>query len=417
MTSPARGVVGGLAAVALVLAACSGADEPGATGAAPAPTNTAAGRGAPPSGDASLPSVSGVRARLALVAQVSQPTAMAVRRDDDAIYVTEKTGRVRRVPKGQTGAPERADPNPVLDLSSQVSSGSEQGLLGLTFSPDGSKLYVDYTDRAGDTHVVEYAFRDGRADPGSRRELLLVEQPFANHNGGQVSFGPDGKLYIGLGDGGSRNDPDNRAQDLGDLLGKLLRVDPQPSGGRQYAVPSDNPFVGRSGARPEVWMYGLRNPWRFSWDRETGDLWIADVGQNRLEEIDFLAGGAPAGTNFGWSLREGTARVKGDNPPGAVLPIFEYGHDEGCSVTGGYVYRGRRVPSLGGIYVYGDACSGKLWGLVQSGGEQRDQGELPVADDDGVGGSGYSISSFGEDAAGELYLLDLGGGVYRFQPA
>ncbi|MDQ3978156.1 MAG: PQQ-dependent sugar dehydrogenase [Actinomycetota bacterium] len=358
------------------------------------------------------------RARLVEVASVSQPTAMAVRPNDDAIYVTEKTGRVRRIPRGQTANPGAAESSAVLDLSGRVSTGSEQGLLGLTFSPDGSRLYVDYTDRAGDTHVVEYPFREGRADADGARELLFVDQPFANHNGGQILFGPDGKFYISLGDGGSGNDPNNRAQNLGDLLGKILRIDPQASGSSPYTVPPDNPFVGRSGARPEVWMYGLRNPWRFTWDRQTKDLWIADVGQNRREEIDFLPAGSPSGANFGWPLLEGTARLKGSNPPGGILPIFEYGRDDGCSVTGGYVYRGSRVPSLRGIYVYGDACTGTVWGLTQSGGEATGQQELTL---DGLaeatGRSGFSISSFGEDGAGELYLLSLGGGVYRFDPA
>ena len=358
------------------------------------------------------------RAKLVEVAGVTQPTAMAVRANDEAIYVTEKTGRVRRIPRGQTANPAAAESSPVLDLSGQVSSGSEQGILGLTFSPDGSKLYVDYTDRAGDTRLVEYQFRDGRADTGSARELLFVDQPFANHNGGQILFGPDGKLYISLGDGGSGNDPNNRAQNLGDLLGKLLRIDPQPSGSSPYTVPSDNPFVGRSGARPEVWMFGLRNPWRFTWDRQTRDLWIADVGQNRREEIVFLAAGRPAGANFGWPLLEGTARLKGSNPDGAILPIFEYGRTDCCSITGGYVYRGSKVPSLRGVYVYGDACTGKVWGLTQSGGELTGQQELNLEGlDEATGASGFSISSFGEDAAGELYLLSLGGAVYRFDPA
>ncbi|MDQ4098612.1 MAG: PQQ-dependent sugar dehydrogenase [Actinomycetota bacterium] len=359
-----------------------------------------------------------MRARLVRVAGVSRPTAMAVRPDDDGIYVAEKGGRVRLIPRGQTASPGAADGTPVLDLSGQVSNGSEQGLLGLTFSPDGGKLYVNYTDTRGDTQVVEYAFADGRADTGSRRVLLSVDQPFANHNGGEVVFGPDGKLYIGFGDGGSQGDPNNRAQNLGDLLGKLLRIDPTPSGSTPYTVPADNPFVGRSGARPEVWMYGLRNPWRFSWDRATRDLWIADVGANASEEIDFLAAGSPVGANFGWSLLEGTRSVKGDNPPGGILPIFEYDHSGGaCSVTGGYVYRGTRVPTLRGVYVYGDACSGQVWGLTQAGGELTGQAELSLPGLDGSGAGGYTISSFGEDAAGELYLLDLGGGVYRFEAA
>jgi glucose/arabinose dehydrogenase len=414
-------VIAILLSLAVLAAACGNDDDNGgAASAGDATTTTAAGSGGDEASSTTVaasarPDLSRARGRLTAIAEVSQPTAMAVRPNDDGIYVTEKTGRVRLVRRGQTGNPGPVEGTPVLDLSGQVSTSSEQGLLGLTFSPDGSKLYVNYTDRSGDTRVVEYAFRDGRADTGSRRELLFVDQPFANHNGGEVVFGPDGKFYIGLGDGGSANDPRNRAQNLNDLLGKLLRIDPQPSGDRPYTVPPDNPFVGRSGARPEVWMYGLRNPWRFSWDRQTGDLWIGDVGQNRFEEIDFLPGGGPAGTNVGWSLMEGRARLKGDNPPGAVLPIHVYGQDEGCSVIGGYVYRGSRVPSLRGIYVYADACSGTIWGLIEEGGEMADQRELDLDGSDQIGGSGFSISSFGEDAAGELYVLDLAGAVFRVE--
>ena len=413
--------------VLVLLAGCRGDDDGNeqAGRGATTPTSTAGGQG--DDGGAgkgataapSPPDVGKAKAKLVEVAGVTQPTAMAVRQNDDSLYVTEKTGRVRRIPKGQTANPGSADSTPVLDLSGQVTNGSEQGLLGLTFSADGSKLYVDYTDRAGDTRVVEYQFRDGRAATDTARELLFVDQPFANHNGGQILFGPDGKLYISLGDGGSANDPNNRAQNLNDLLGKLLRIDPQPSGGLPYTVPSDNPFVGRSGTRPEIWMYGLRNPWRFTWDRQTRDLWIADVGQNRLEEIDFLPAGSPSGANFGWSLLEGTARLKGTNPEGGILPIFEYGREDGsCSVTGGYVYRGAKVASLRGVYVYGDACSGKVWGLTQAGGEVTGQQELDLAGLDGATStSGFSISSFGEDGTGELYLLSLAGAVYRFEPA
>jgi len=399
-------------ALALVLVAGACSDDAGPQAPGPDATDSTAGDGAAATGGQpeTPPDVDNVSARLVKVADVAVPVAMAVRPGDDSVYVVEKAGRVRRVPRGQTSSPGATEGAPVLDLSGEVSTGSEQGLLGLTFNPDGSKLYVNYTDRAGDTRVVEYAFTDGRADTATRRELLFVDQPFANHNGGQVSFGPDAKLYIGLGDGGSANDPGDRAQNLGDILGKLLRIDPAPSGDRPYTIPPDNPFVGRSGARGEIWMYGLRNPWRFSWDRQTRDLWIGDVGQNAVEEIHFLAGAAPAGTNFGWPLVEGSRRNKGSNPDGAVLPIFEYGHDDGCSVTGGYVYRGSKVASLRGVYVYSDACSGTLWGVVQSGGEEAGQGTLDVG-----GADDLRVASFGEDSAGELYVLNLGGGLYRFE--
>jgi glucose/arabinose dehydrogenase len=351
-----------------------------------------------------------VRLSLARVAALSQPTALATRPGDDSLYVTEKGGRVRRVAGGQGGMPS-LEGDPVLDLSAQVTRGFEQGLLGLVFSPDGSKLYVDYTDRSGDTQVVEYPFADGRADAARRRVVLSVDQPYANHNGGEVTFGPDGKLYVGLGDGGSEYDPDRRGQDLGTLLAKILRVDPQPSGGLGYSVPADNPFVNRAGARPETWVWGLRNPWRFSWDRQSGDVWIADVGQDRWEEIDFLPAGTAAGANLGWSLMDSTHPFHGTNPPGGVLPITEYTHDDGsCSVAGGYVYRGDRIPALRGAYLYGDYCSGKVWALAQSGGRVAGQRQLDL------GRSIGSVLSFGEDAAGELYLL-TGDALFRIQPA
>ena len=408
-----RSVAAALLALALVAGACSDGDVESGGPDTAQPDGGSGGQAEPATTGGQpepRPDVDQVSARLVKVADVAVPVAMAVRPGDDSIYVVEKAGRVRRVPRGQTASPGATEGTPVLDLAGEVSTGGEQGLLGLTFNPDGSKLYVNYTDRAGDTRVVEYAFTDGRADPGSRRELLFVDQPFANHNGGQVSFGPDGKLYVGLGDGGSANDPQDRAQNLGDLLGKLLRIDPAPSGDRPYTIPPDNPFVGRSGARGEIWMYGLRNPWRFSWDRQTRDLWIGDVGQNAVEEVHFLAGAAPGGTNFGWPLVEGSRRNKGSNPDGAVLPIFEYGHDDGCSVTGGYVYRGSKVASMRGVYVYSDACSGTLWGLVQSGGQEAGQGKLDVQ-----GADGLRVGSFGEDGAGELYVLNLSGGLYRFE--
>lgn len=321
---------------------------------------------------------------------------MAVRPGEPGFYVAEKTGRVRRVVDGRA-----VDP-PVLDLSSRVSRGYEQGLLGLAWSPDGRFLYVNYTDTEGDTHVVEY---EGAA--GNGREVLFVDQPYANHNGGHLLFGPDGKLWIGLGDGGSSGDPQGNAQHLGRLLGKLLRIDPRPAGDRPYGIPADNPFVGRSGARPEVWAYGLRNPWRFSFDRATGDLWVADVGQNSWEEINVVRAGSKGGENYGWPLREGSHPFRGgQRPQGAVEPIHEYRLDGGaCAVTGGYVYRGARLASLlGGRYVFADACVGRLQ-VLDNDGRARDLG-VQVA----------QPVSFGEDVDGELYVLSLEGRLFRLDP-
>jgi glucose/arabinose dehydrogenase len=247
-----------------------------------------------------------------------------------------------------------------------------------------------------------------RADPGSERSLLHFEDPFPNHNGGQLAFGPDRRLYIAFGDGGSGGDPLGNGQSLGTLFGKILRIDPRPAGGRPYGVPPDNPFVGRDGARPEIWDYGLRNPWRFSFDAATGDLWIGDVGQNAYEEIDHEPAGE-GGRNYGWNRREGLhAYNGGDRPDGAVDPVIEYSHASGCTVIGGFVYRGRRISGLQGAYLYGDYCAGWVRAARAPGGriaEERDLGlQVP------------SLSSFGADANGELYALSLGGDVYRIAP-
>jgi glucose/arabinose dehydrogenase len=321
-----------------------------------------------------------VKAHLTQVASVDQPLAMAVRGGDGALYLAGKAGRVSAVRGGQV------DPVPVLDFSGQVSGGAEQGLLGLVFSPDGSHLYVNYTDTAGDTHIVEYAMNGGVANPGSRRELFFVHQPFANHNGGNLVFGPDGALWVGLGDGGSGGDPSNNAQNPGTPLGKILRMN---AASGQYSV----------------WAMGLRNPWRYTFDRATGSLWIADVGQSSWEEVDFAPGVQSAGMNFGWSRYEGNHVYNAARAaPGAVPPVYEYSHDGGnCSITGGYVYRGSRIANMNGVYLFADFCVGHVFGLA--GGQVRD-----------LGMSAPNISSFGEDLNGDLYVLSLGGGVYRVDP-
>jgi len=405
-----RGRLGALVVTTIMVAACGNSGGAG-DAAGPQSSITSSTAPAPPLGNPGPaageggPDLSAVDLRLEEIDGLSGPIALTFRPDDDALYVAEKRGQVRRVVRGQGAGEASVDAAAVLDLSDQISTGGEQGLLGLDFSPDGARLYVDYTDTAGDTQVVEYAFRDGRADVASRRVILSVDQPYANHNGGQVVFGPDGLLYVGLGDGGGRNDPNRNGQNLGTLLGKILRIDPTPSDGKTYTVPPDNPFVDRPGAVPETFAWGLRNPWRFSWDRLTGDLWIADVGQDEWEEIDFRPSGSPAGANFGWSLMDSTHPLHGTNPPEGILPILEYTHDGGnCSVTGGYVYRGTRIPALRGAYLYGDYCSGEVWGLVQADGKVVDRQPLDVPS--------HQIYSFGEDASGELYLL-ADDGLYR----
>jgi glucose/arabinose dehydrogenase len=265
---------------------------------------------------------------------------------------------------------------------------------------------VYYTDVDGNVVIARYTTAAGnpdQADPASATTLLHIAHPFANHNGGNLVFGPDGYLYIGIGDGGSQGDPRGNGQNLGVLLGKVLRIDVN---GEPYAVPPDNPFKGQPNARPEIWAYGLRNPWRFSFDRKTGDLYIADVGQDTYEEVDFQPVGSQGGVNYGWSLMEGLHPFKGTYSPDLTLPIAEYSHAEGgCSVTGGYVYRGTQWPQWAGLYFFGDYCSGLIWALGQTqAGWQR---ELVLK-------SSLSISSFGEDQAGEIYVLDhQGGAVYK----
>jgi glucose/arabinose dehydrogenase len=293
-----------------------------------------------------------------------------------------------------------------------------RGLLGLAFAPtfatDG-RFFVDYTDRDGNTVVSEFRAPDPAADraaPGSERVLLRIRQPFPNHNGGALAIGPDGLLWIATGDGGSGGDPLGNGQSLDTLLGKLLRIDPRPASGAPYGIPADNPFVGRKGARAEIWAYGLRNPWRFSFDRVTGDLWIGDVGQSAIEEVDHRQNDAAAGPNFGWNTMEASACFdppKGCQRAGLVLPVAEYGHDRGCAITGGYVYRGATVPGLAGTYLYADYCSGTIWGLDAAAGKPTPRV---------LRESGLTASSFGEDEAGEIYVVDLAGGrLYRIVEA
>ncbi|MFA4964217.1 MAG: PQQ-dependent sugar dehydrogenase [Thermoleophilia bacterium] len=317
--------------------------------------------------------------------------------DSRRLFVVEKTGRIRIVKGGA------ALGRPFLDIAGLVSSEGERGLLSMAFHPRfaaNGRFYIDYTDRDGDTRVVSYrvsASDPDRARPASRRVLLRVAQPYSNHNGGQLQFGPDGRLYVGMGDGGGAGDPQGRAQDPRSRLGKLLRI-----------------TLGTPPLRVGVYAVGLRNPWRFSFDRATGALWIADVGQDAWEEVDYLRPGRPAGANLGWNGFEGrhvydrrtAARLDRSR---LVWPVAEYGHSAGQSITGGYVYRGSAVPALRGFYVFGDFASGRVWAIK---GPRTTPTALPGAD-----GAAGAISSFGEDAAGELYIVDLAGTVFRFAPA
>jgi glucose/arabinose dehydrogenase len=401
-TRPLRLVVP-LVVASLVLQGC--AAERQGIDASPTPAPTTSVSSTPPEPTPpGQPNLARVRIRLVEVATLDEPLAMTVRPGDDGLYVAEKSGAVRVIRDGSV------DPRPVLDLTGQVALGSEQGLLGIAFSPDGEHLYVNLTDTNGDTRIFSFRMRGTRADPSTRREILAVEQPFANHNGGHLAFGPDGYLYIGLGDGGSAGDPHGNAQSLGTLLGKMLRIAPSPTGSRPYEVPPDNPFVGRSGARPEIWAYGLRNPWRYSFDLATGDLWIADVGQSAWEEIDLQPAGSPGGENYGWDRMEGAHPFEGDRPPDAVGPIHEYSQETGgCTVVGGYVYRGSAIPDLVGAYLFADFCLGAIEALRVDGGR--------VAAHRALGPVVPLISSFGQDADGELYAMSLEGPLYRLAPA
>ena len=394
-----------LATAALVMSACSNDQAPiprdaGGQTESPAlsPTPSASPSREPVN-------VEDIRVRLKRIANLEAPLAMAVRRGDSTLYVAEQLGRVTAIREGEVLS------EPVLNISDQVTAGGEQGLLGLAFSPDGRRLYVHYTDVEGDTRVVEYTMKGRRADPSTKRELLFVDQPFSNHNGGQLAFGPDGYLYIALGDGGAGGDPFGNGQSLGTLLGKVLRIDPRPRGSKPYRIPPDNPFVGRENARPEIWAYGLRNPWRFSFDRDRADLWIGDVGQNEREEINFQPARSDGGENYGWNLMEASLPFAAEErASGTDLPIHEYplGRNGACSVIGGFVYRGSRIPELRGAYVFGDFCDGRLMALRQRGGKVRERGALGPAVD--------QLSSFGEDGSGELYVLSLGGAAYQLVP-
>lgn len=312
------------------------------------------------------------------------------------LFILEKAGRIRILQDGQLVQ------QPFLDITDRVgSSGNEQGLLGLTFHPkyaQNGRFFVNYTDTNGNTVIARYqASSDpNRVDPSSEVKLLGVDQPFPNHNGGVLTFGPDGYLYAGLGDGGSQGDPFGNAQNTKVLLGKILRLDVDSA--EPYAVPSDNPFGN------EVWAYGLRNPWRFSFDKATGDLYIGDVGQDQWEEVDYLPAGSPGGTNFGWNLREGAHDYNGTASPDLTEPVAEYSHPEGgCSITGGYVYRGS-MPEWNGIYLYGDYCTGFIWGLIRSNDGWQKQKLFDVD---------FTITSFGQDETGEIYAVSDSGGVYR----
>ncbi len=326
--------------------------------------------------------------------------------DVHRLFVVEQGGRIRVARDGTL-----VDA-PFLDVSAEISSGGERGLLGLAFHPDYAKngrFFVDYTSLNGNIHVSEFQVSSNPdvADPASEHVLLEIEHPLDNHNGGNVIFGPDGKLYVGVGDGGGGGDPNGHGQSLSTLLGKILRID--VDSGDPYGIPADNPFADRADARGEIYVYGVRNPWRFSFDRATRDLWIGDVGQDAREEIDASLAGSIAGNDYGWNVMEGTACF---NPPsgcdttGLTLPVIDYDHSKGCAVTGGFVYRGARMPGIQGTYFFTDFCSGFTESLKLQGGHAAEVTDRTSE----LGTDGISVSSYGEDACGELYLASQAAG-------
>jgi len=359
--------------------------------------------------------VSAASAKLVSIGSFTQPLGTTQAPGDNTrLYVVEQGGKIQLLAGGRKQA------QPFLDISSKISKGGEQGLLSAAFAPDyktSGKFYVDYTNLNGDTRVVEYrrSSNSNLADPNSARVVLAQAQPQSNHNGGQLAFGPDGYLYISLGDGGGQGDQHGthgNAQNLGVLLGKILRINPNKQGSRAYSIPSDNPFYGRAGARGEIWAYGLRNPWRFSFDRTKGGMAIGDVGQSEIEETNWAAPPTRGrGNNYGWRVWEGTRRNNSrENAAGQVPPVAQYSHSAGrCSVTGGYVVRDSRLTSLYGHYLFADFCSGEIWQAAMRSGKltaRVSKLTLHVT----------NPSSFGQDNSGHIYISSIGGRVYRLDP-
>ena len=399
-----------VACLAVVVAgACGGDDDDADSLSATTSPSTTSTTATPDStsGAPAVPPLADVAVTLTEVTEADTPTALVARADTDTLYVAERDGRVRPLSGGTLG-------EPILDISDDVVTDAEQGLLDIEFSPDGALLYVSYSVAPdGDTRVASYPVSGDAVDTAGRRELLAVEQPYPNHNGGDIEIGPDGYLYVALGDGGSGGDPQGNGQDTQALLGKILRIDPAGAAGDDYAIPADNPFADGAAGAPEVWLYGVRNPWRIAFDAETDDLWVADVGQDAFEEIDLLpaADGGGRGANLGWNEMEGAHPYEGgSNPDGGVLPVFEYDREDGgCSVTGGVVYRGAAIPALDGAYLFTDYCDGRLRAIRAEGGQTVDETTFDA--------EGANLISFGTDSSGEVYVLSLDGGIYRLDPA
>ncbi|MFH9069880.1 PQQ-dependent sugar dehydrogenase [Streptomyces alboflavus] len=319
------------------------------------------------------------------------------------VWIAERAGTVRVLDS------EGGLSNPVVDITKETTTDGERGLLGIAFDKKFAHFYISFTNLQGTSTIDEFAVRKGKIQPQTRRTVLTQTQPYSNHNGGDIKFGPDGYLYIAFGDGGSGGDPHGYGQNLDTLLGKLLRIDPR--GAKPYAIPKDNPFVGDPKAKDEIWSYGLRNPWKFSFDAGSGDLLLGDVGQSAWEEIDWSPASSDGGENYGWSRMEGTHPFRGGTEPANhVRPVYEYDRTGlGCSVTGGYVYRGKAIPDLKGQYLYSDYCDGTVRAL------KMENGKVTGVSDLGVNGG--EVVSFIEGGNRELYVLDIGGSVYRIDRA
>ena len=383
------------------------ANEEGADPQADEPAPAEANEPEPPAELAPVTVPEGLSLTLTPVVQLDRPIDLVSRTGSPNVYIATKGGQVVEVDP-TTGDIVRE----FINVSDIIDDAFESGLLGIEFSPDGQRFYMHYSDRNHDNTVVEVQMDGDELATESGRTLLVVEQPKDNHNGGDLAFGPDGYLYITLGDGGGSGDPLETGQDPTSLLGSILRIDPD---GEPYAIPSDNPFAERGGL-PEIFLYGVRNPWRISFDAATGDLWIADVGQDKFEEIDVLyaSDGGGRGANLGWNLLEGDAPFAGSEPPasGYVGPIHTYGRDQGCSITGGHVYRGSAIPELQGIYIFGDYCQANIWGVVSS------EAEGFIAEyDPNLWAESDGLTSFGEGPDGEIYVLTFPAQVYRIDPA
>ena len=434
MTDPTTRLAPLLAAAALVVAGC------GRSGSKAAPGTTAVGsRGGLTTpatlADGSFPPVDSphhsgalarVRVKLTQVANVASPTVLAARPGHaDQLFIAERAGQVLLARPATASSPFTVDStHPLLDISSQVGTDGEEGLLGLAFDRTGNTLYVSYDLKSNDSRLVSYRVGGAGAapiiEPASATTILAVDQPDeTNHKGGDVQLGPDGYLYWGLGDGGNEDDPNQIGQNATTLLAKILRIDPtHPSGGKAYGIPRTNPFADGKGGLPETFISGVRNPWRFSFDPATGDLWIGDVGQDKVEEIDRIPAGKGAGANLGWSGYEGTHVYKSDRrPTRSVPPLYEALHSSGvCAITGGVVYRGEAIAGLRGAYVWGDFCA---FGLDALRSDASTTSEGTVTDESPLAGtkSARQVESIGTDAAGEVYALSLTGTIWRLDPA